>query len=338
MSAGGGWDRIFFLTPSFYPAGGIVKVFDYVNHALSLGLEAVVCSPEPYEKGLPLFGIPRFSGISPENGVRFTGLENAAVGPTDLAFFSWPPHYEILAPRLSRWTRHEQVIHIVQGTRHSNPLFVGGYALRLLTRPMSRIATNEVVLGSMKPYLNPSSLTRVITLGHDVGFFAKGRFGRLGRPTKVAYTTWKSDVGDRVASLLARDPNYRFKAIRKRAGWRDLRRLYHWADVFLATPLAEEGFYLPGLEAMAAGAVVLAPDAGGNRAYCDFGHNCLPVKLDDASSYASVLKLLERESPGDVDRLRRNGYTTAKRHTLTREREEFAAFLDRLTDRLSPAE
>ena len=333
------WKRIYFLTPTWRPVGGVVKIFDYVNHARSLGYEPVIACPEPYKPGLPLFEISRFSDISPQNGVRFTAPEKVSVGPYDLAFLSWPTHYEIVEPRMSRWTRHEQVIFIVQNVRWANPSFTNGYALRLLSRPMARIMTNDVVLEAVKTYLNPSSMTKVIQLGHDSGFFAKERAGGFGSPIKVAYTTWKSDVGDRVASLLAGSSGFKFRAIRDPVSWNELQKLYHWADVFLATPLIEEGFYLPGLEAMAAGAVVISSDAGGNRAYCDFGNNCLPAEFNDAQSYVGVLKALKSESVENIDRLRRNGYETVKRHTLEHEQEHFADFLVRLTahlDRLGP--
>ena len=327
------WRRIYFLTPTFRPVGGVVKIFDYVNHARGLGLEPVICCPEPFKEGLPLFGISRFSDISPKNGFKFTDLEKASVGPHDLAFVSWPTHYEVLEPRLSRWTRHEQVICIVQNVRWANPDWIGGYALRLLSRPMARIMTNDVVLEACKPYLNETSMTGVIDLGHDAAFFARERSGGVGPRIRVAYTAWKSDVGDRVAAAMG-DAAFEFRAIRNPVGWDELRDLYHWADVFLATPLAEEGFYLPGLEAMAAGAIVLSPDAGGNRAYCEFGENCLRVELDDPASYVGVLRSLKAAHPGEVERLRRRGYETTGRHTLPREGKLFGRFLGRLTDRL----
>ena len=331
----GDWKRMYFMTPTFRPVGGVVKIFDYVNHALTLGYEPIIACPEPYKPGLPLFGIPRFSNISPENEIRFTDLENVVVGPHDLAFLSWPTDYEILEPRLSRWTRHEQVIFIVQNVRWANPAFTGGYALRLLSRPMARIMTNDVVLEAVRPYLNASSMTEVIQIGHESGFFAKERTGGFGSPIKVGYTTWKSHVGDRVAELLAEpDSGFEFKAIREPVGWDELRKLYHWADIFLATPLAEEGFYLPGLEAMAAGAIVISPDAGGNRAYCDFGENCLPVEFEDASSYVDVLQALKTYRLEEIDRLRHGGYETVGLHTLTHEQERFGEFMDRLTSRL----
>jgi hypothetical protein len=330
----GNWSSIYFLTPTFRPVGGVVKIFDYANHARSLGYRPVIACPEKYKRGLPLFQISRFSDISPENGIRFTTPEKVSVGPNDLAFLSWPTHYEIVEPRMSRWTRHEQIIFIVQNVRWANPSFTNGYAIRLLSRPMARIMTNDVVLEAVKPYLNLSSMSEVILLGHDCGFFTKERAGGLGTPIKVGYTTWKSDVGDEVALLLKGSSEFKFRAIREPVSWDELRKLYHWADVFLATPLVEEGFYLPGLEAMAAGAVVISSDAGGNRAYCNFGENCIQVGLDDADGYVDVLKTLRSESAQKIDWMRRNGYETVKRHTLAHEQERFADFLERLTSRL----
>jgi hypothetical protein len=330
----GEWKRMYFMTPTFRPVGGVVKVFDYVNHARSLGYEPVIACPEPYKPGLPLFEIPRFSGISPDNGVKFTDLEKVTVGPQDLAFLSWPTHYEIVEPRLSRWTRHEQVIFIVQNVRWANPSFTGGYALRLLSRPMARIMTNDVVLEAVKPYLNPSSMSEVIVLGNESSFFAKERRGGLGNPVKVGYTTWKSGVGDEVARILAGDRHFEFRAIREPVGWKELRELYHWSEVFLATPLVEEGFYMPGLEAMAAGAVVISSDAGGNRAYCRFGENCVGGGFEDAGGYVEALQSLRKGSAQEVERLRGAGYEAVKLHTLEHERERFGEFMERLIHRL----
>lgn len=326
--------RMYFMTPTFRPVGGVVKIMDYVNHARSLGYTPVIACPEQYKPGLPLFEIPRFSDISPEHGIRFTDLEKVSVAPHELAFLSWPTHYEILEPRLSRWTRHEQVIFIVQNVRWANPAFTNGYAVRLLSRPMARIMTNDVVLESVRPFLNPSSITEVIDLGNDSDFFARTRTGGLGSPVKVGYTTWKSDVGDEVASSLAGSGGFEFRAIRNPVSWAELRELYHWADVFLATPLVEEGFYMPGLEAMAAGALVISSDAGGNRAYCNFGENCIEVGMDDAPDYVRALEDLRAADAGEIERLRRNGYETVGRHTLEHERERFGEFMQRLTEHL----
>jgi glycosyltransferase involved in cell wall biosynthesis len=227
------------------------------------------------------------------------------------------------------------VISIVQNVRWANPTFERGYAVRLLSRPMARIMTNDVVLEACRPYLNRSSMTEVIMLGNDSDFFAKERSGGFKAPIKVGYTTWKSDVGDRVAAMFrGRNSGFRFRAIREPVGWKELKKLYHWSDVFLATPLIEEGFYMPGLEAMAAGAVVISSDAGGNRAYCRFGENCVQARFDDAEDYAAALLSLKDAGPGEVERLRRGGYAAVKSHTLEHERDRFGEFMVRLTGRL----
>jgi glycosyltransferase involved in cell wall biosynthesis len=177
-------------------------------------------------------------------------------------------------------------------------------------------------------------MTEVIMLGNDSAFFARNRNGSFGSPLKVGYTTWKSAVGDLVAESLAKDPGFEFRAIREPVGWDELRNLYHWSDVFLATPLVEEGFYMPGLEAMAAGAVVISSDAGGNRAYCNFGENCLQVGFEQAPDYVKALRSLQEHGSDEINRLRHNGYETVKLHTLEHERDRFGDFMERLTGRL----
>lgn len=327
------WRRIYFLFPTFRPIGGMVRDLCFAHHALTLGYEPIICCIHPYKETLPIFNIPRLSDLSPENGIRFVDPHDIVVGPGDLVFFCGVGMYEILQHRLSRWTRHEQIIQAVRGIRPTNPSYTDGYALRLLTRPMARMVTNDIVLEAVRPYLPKDSFTEVIKVGHDTEFFYKERTGGLGNPVKVAYTTWKSEVGDRVAELL-KGYGFEFRAMRKQASWEELRELYHWADVFLATPLVQEGFYLPGLEAMAAGNIVLTPDVGGNRTYCRFGENCLPVNWEDESSYAGALKSLASENPGNVDRMRQRGYETLGDHTWEREERQFGGFLKRLTARL----
>ena len=327
------WRRIYFLLPTFQPIGGMVRDLCFAHHALTLGYEPVICCPQPYDKELPIFNIPRLSELSPENDIEFLRPDKVTLGPGELAFFCGVGMYNILQHRLSRWTRHEQIIQAVRGIRPTDPFYTGGYALRLLSRPMARMVTNDIVLEAVRPYLPPDSLTQVITVAHDTDFFLKHRSGGLGPPLKVAYTTWKSTLGDRVAALLD-GPDFEFRSPRQRVSWEQLRELYHWADVFLATPLEQEGFYLPGLEAMAAGAIVLTPDVGGNRTYCHFGENCLLVDWEAEASYASTLKKLASESPENIEKMRQRGYETLKNHTWEREERQFGEFLDKLTTRL----
>jgi GT2 family glycosyltransferase/glycosyltransferase involved in cell wall biosynthesis len=73
-----------------------------------------------------------------------------------------------------------------------------------------------------------------------------------------------------------------------------------------------EGFCLPLLEAMAAGAPVVCTDAHGNRDFCRDGDNCLMVQDDPASVRAAMERLLgDRELR---ERLSAEGRRTAERY------------------------
>jgi glycosyltransferase involved in cell wall biosynthesis len=196
---------------------------------------------------------------------------------------------------------------------------------------MVKIMTNDVVYQAVEPYLTHSTINRIIPLGHDCRFFHLKRKGGLAsRPLKVAYTTWKSNIGDQVSRLLENDRSFIFRSIRKAATHEELRKLYHWSDAFLATPLAEEGFYMPALEAMASGTIVVTPDAGGNMAYCKFDENCIEVGLEDVYSYAAILRDIPSYSVEKTESLRAGGYAATEKHTLEAEREGFAQLMEEL--------
>src|SRR5205823_6143878 len=60
-----------FLTPTYRPAGGVVKVFDYLVHALELGYETDVHCPYPLRDDDRLFSVPRFARLREDPRVHF---------------------------------------------------------------------------------------------------------------------------------------------------------------------------------------------------------------------------------------------------------------------------
>jgi glycosyltransferase involved in cell wall biosynthesis len=143
------------------------------------------------------------------------------------------------------------------------------------------------------------------------------------------YATWKSDLGDRVADLLHDRTDVTFDPIRGECGWPELRRRYHAADLFICSPGPEEGFYLPGLEAMAAGCGVVSSFVGGNASYMVDGQNMLGATYDDAASHAnSLVTLVENSELRNA--LIDGGANAVVHHRLQREAAEFADFLSTL--------
>lgn len=318
------------MTPTYRPVGGVVKIFDYVRHALDLGIETVIACPAGVDRDSALWRIDAFRPLLDHPGVRLLVDGRIAPAGEDLVFFSWPDHWDLIAPRLPDGFPLGRVVHIIQNTRHANPHFLGGRAVRTLARPMTRIVINDQVLQAITPFLNREGATRVIPLGHRADFFRHRREPGFPSPITVGYTTWKSDLGDRVAAHLADDDRMAFRAIRGPVGWDELRELYVASDVFLCTPSRQEGFYLPGLEAMAADSLVVTPDVEGNLAYCSFGGNCVEVPFEDEAAYAACLRDLLQWAPEHVAKLRATGRETAAAHAIEREATDFADLLSEI--------
>ncbi len=98
------------------------------------------------------------------------------------------------------------------------------------------------------------------------------------------------------------------------------------AEVTVCLPNAEEGFYLPALEAMACGSVVVTLDCIGNRSFCHNQQNCLiapaePHVLTAATIHALALYPKARKA------LRRRAEETVRQHSLTKERRAFHEIL-----------
>lgn len=326
------------VLPTLRPAGGVVKTFDLVTHALALGMHARVYAVDRMRPDLPLFRTERFVGLPEDDRVTFLDRPDFVFRGDDLGLLSLPSQYGLLTRALRPGQSPERIVHYIQNVRHANPAWLEGHGVRVLQRPFARISTNDVVAASIAQLQHPTSLNTVIPLGHPHGFFAPpAPRGGLHTPLRVAYTTWKSHAGDEVARRMADDP-VEFRSIRTKVGWGELRELYAWADVFLGFPDPEEGFYMPAFEAMEAQAVVVVPDVGGNMAFCRFEHNCIGVGYEDVDGYVAAIRRVAAMDRGTVDTLRRNAADSLARFDLDAERRAFGEFVEVLDRRIRAVE
>lgn len=330
------------LVPFWGLAGGVIKVLDYAHHALAIGVPKVVlwAPPLPVDTA-PVMDLPVVGQLVESAQVEIRLIDDLSGDPDDdesWLLFTEPTHHPLIEQRFGESFGH-RLIHLVQGTRHANPSWSEGRNYRLLHRPMSRIAVSDQVATAINPVRNTRFPMRTIVEGHDVDYFSSGAPVRSGQRAafRVVYTTWKSDLGDRVAAAFASEPLISFEAIRGECGWPELRRRYHAADIFLCSPGPEEGFYLPGLEAMAAGCAVVSSFVGGNEAYAHDGANMLRAEFDDVESHVRSLRRLVAE-PNLRNTLANGARRTTASHTLEREAEEFGVFMAELAELSSTAE
>jgi len=101
------------------------------------------------------------------------------------------------------------------------------------------------------------------------------------------------------------------------------------AEIAVPLPLPEEGFFLPGLEGMAMGAVVICPDCHGNRGWCrdgETGYRPLPTAAAIEAAVAMAHELSPANRRAVVDRAR----AMVRSRSIADERYEFLAVLSQL--------
>jgi hypothetical protein len=94
------------------------------------------------------------------------------------------------------------------------------------------------------------------------------------------------------------------------------------ARVALFLPNETEGFYLPALEGMALGTIVVCPDCVGNRSFCIPGVNAFrpPFRFDDLVQATETALTLEEPA---AEALRRGAIETVRNYSLAAERQKF---------------
>ena len=96
--------------------------------------------------------------------------------------------------------------------------------------------------------------------------------------------------------------------------------------IAICLPRTEEGFYLPALEAMASGCLVVTLDSIGNRGFCHHDENCLNAEHSPESLFRATKRALAMSAP-ERRRMHRRARDTAAGHSLEVERARFHAIL-----------
>jgi GT2 family glycosyltransferase/glycosyltransferase involved in cell wall biosynthesis len=114
----------------------------------------------------------------------------------------------------------------------------------------------------------------------------------------------------------------------------EVNELLNECTLFVQTS-SHEGFALPPLEAMAAGAAVVCTDAHGNRDYCEDGVNCLMPEAKVPAIAAAIRRVIDE--PGLRARLAAAGIETARGYDFVTRIDTLELWLRALTDSPPPA-
>ena len=241
----------------------------------------------------------------------------------DICFFTLPSSYKALRKAyFAARAEASTYIHLLQNVRVANIAFDNGFAYRLLPKRMNRIAITREVYDAVLPYVSDIELLSLIPHGFDFDLFSKAP--APDDPIIINYNMFKGSLASEVASHFTKNSRISgFVKSDKEISWEKLADNYKRSSVFVATPHPQEGLYLPGLEAMAAGHLLVVPDAIGNRFYCDFDVNCCLVPYEDLSAYVAKIEWTIENWQGEVFKKRIAAHETAKRLGME---SEFIAF------------
>jgi len=105
------------------------------------------------------------------------------------------------------------------------------------------------------------------------------------------------------------------------------------AHLAVLLPEKLEGFFLPALEAMALGTMVVCPDCVGNRGFCRDRETCFRPAYSVDGIVRSTIDALDMLQP-EADEMLLNARRMVEQHTLEMERDRFLTLLDQLPHRL----
>lgn len=100
------------------------------------------------------------------------------------------------------------------------------------------------------------------------------------------------------------------------------------AKVVICLPLETEGFYLPALEAMAVGSILVCPDCVGNRSFCHPEINCLMPEYSISEIVRSAEIALNLTAV-KVEQFQMNAKKTILQHDIQEERKKFLEILEK---------
>jgi hypothetical protein len=290
--------------------GGHLKVWDYFCHVRSSPRHDALIrfSPDTVWDD----SNPWYRDFSDGAGTRWEEADIWFVGGVDwLALDQAGPPGWGQAP----------VINLVQHVLHASPADI---RYSLLDRRAIRICVSEEVADAINatgrvngPVLAIPNGIRVDATGRpaadrdidilvvankmpSLGEYIAGRLTQRGRRVGLARTTI---------------PRAQFLALLGRSR----------VTVFVSHPV--EGFYLPALEGMALGTLVIAADCVGNRSFCHDGYNCFRPEFDPEKIVGAALDAAALDADR-ADKITLAGKSTALAHGLDRERGDFLAILD----------
>lgn len=302
--------------------GGHLKVWDYFNHTFASVnyLPYINFSPHSlWDCTNPWLQFPE--RIVPD-------LSEFQSDVLFLAGLDW-----LRLPRPERYNSRLPIINLIQGFRHADPL---QKCYEFLSHPAIRICVSQEIQAAIEGTGQVRGKTLVIANGIDLEKFGNhprdyAKDDRLGVGTRTydltIVATKQPQLGRELAAQLQKIyPQLQLQILTQRLPRHKFIHHLSSSRVTVFLPLAKEGFYLPALEGMAVGTLVVCPDCVGNRSFCLDSWNCWRPEYKLENILQAINQVFQTPAP-EKQQIHDNAQLTVAKHDLMAERLAFLKIL-----------
>ena len=233
----------------------------------------------------------------------------------------------LLESSLDTWPNPR--INLVQSVQHA---YKGTERYSYLAMKAIRICVSQEVADAISATRRVNGPVLTIPNGTDLEPVTLSRSSLAGRPARRHLVTIvgykRPDLARALSGRLRKDgvPHVTLTELLER---RAFLGFLAESEIAVCLPYADEGFYLPALEGMASGCLVVTLDCIGNRGFCRDKVNCLIAK-DDTGSLIQATKQAVRMATRDREDMLLRAKNTVVGHALHTERKQFHTVLQNI--------
>ena len=216
------------------------------------------------------------------------------------------------------------IINLIQGISHSKPADI---KYNFLDERAIRICVSEQVADAI---LETGKVNGpVFSIPNGIDLYPSDRLLNSEKSIDILLVAIKKpDLGKELARKL--HGQYEQVCLIDSLLFRDqFLELVSRSRVIVCLPHEVEGFYLPALEGMVLGGLVICPDCIGNRSFCKDQVNCL-MPIYNIDSILDSIKYATNLSTKQVEQILGNAQIQASKHTLQNESEQFLAIMQNI--------
>ncbi len=292
--------------------GGHLKVWDYFNHALATpGFDVRILFDESTS----------WDSSNPWTEARDRVITSLDEVQPDLLFIAGRDWQRLEG--LGLLDRGIPILNLIQHIRHADEWSIQS---RYLHRKAIRICVSEEVADALR---SAGSEGPTIVIPNSVDLPIVEEVQGDERPTDLFIAGPKQPVMARRLYELLDSPDLRIQTMTEHVERNAFLDAMRKARVTVFLPNEEEGFYLPALEGMALGTIVVCPDCVGNRSFCIPGVSAFRPDFEFDAIARAAQQALALSNDEEMQ-LRQGAQRVALDHAPASERAAFVRLLSQI--------